>query len=143
MSSVASIEINKVSKTFPGKSGQGGWKALDGATFTVKPGEFVCILGPSGCGKSTLLNILGGLDDQYEGVASILGRPVDEQIANGVRVAYVFQEPRLMPWRTVRSNIEFALHAPGFAPADCPEPIYPPLPLFHPSAFSDFYPLHP
>ncbi|HEX9465403.1 MAG TPA: ABC transporter ATP-binding protein [Alphaproteobacteria bacterium] len=141
MSSVASIEINKVSKTFPGKSGQGGWKALDGATFTVKPGEFVCILGPSGCGKSTLLNILGGLDDQYEGVASILGRPVDEQIANGVRVAYVFQEPRLMPWRTVRSNIEFALQAAGFAAAEWPERIDRCLALVELSAFGDFYPL--
>ena len=109
MTSAASIDVKQVSKSFAGKGKAGGWKALDGATFSVSPGEFVCILGPSGCGKSTLLNILSGLDDQYDGDASILGRPVDEQIANGVRIAYVFQEPRLMPWRTVRANIEFAL----------------------------------
>lgn len=138
---VASIEISKISKTFPGKGSQAGWKALDGASFSVRPGEFVCILGPSGCGKSTLLNILGGLDDQYEGAASILGRPVDEQIANGVRVAYVFQEPRLMPWRTVRSNIEFALQAAGFAASEWPERIERCLTLVELSAFGDFYPL--
>jgi NitT/TauT family transport system ATP-binding protein len=141
MTSVASIEINQVSKSFPGKGGKARFKALDGATFTVKPGEFVCILGPSGCGKSTLLNILSGLDDHYEGAASILGRPVDEQIANGVRIAYVFQEPRLMPWRTVRSNIEFALQVAGFPEAEWKERIDRCLALVELAEFGEFYPL--
>src|ERR1700678_359375 len=104
MTSAASIEVTQISKSFAGKGNAGGWKALDRATFSARPGEFVCILGPSGCGKSTLLNILSGLDDQYEGKASILGRPVAEQVSGGARTAYVFQEPRLMPWRTVRAN---------------------------------------
>src|SRR5271154_771893 len=141
MGSVASIEVSQVTKTFPAKGRQAGWKALDGATFTVYPGEFVCILGPSGCGKSTLLNILSGLDDQYEGLASILGRPVDEQIANGVRIAYVFQEPRLMPWRTVRSNIEVALSTSGFAASEWKERIDRCLALVELSEFGEFYPL--
>ena len=141
MTSAASIEVNQVSKSFAGKGKAGGWKALDGATFSVSPGEFVCILGPSGCGKSTLLNILSGLDDQYDGDASILGRPVDEQIANGVRIAYVFQEPRLMPWRTVRANIEFSLRAAGFAASEWKDRIDRCLTLVELSDFGDFYPL--
>ena len=71
MNGAASIEINQVSKTFPGHRGAAGLKALDNASFSIAPGEFVCILGPSGCGKSTLLNILSGLDENYEGSAAI------------------------------------------------------------------------
>jgi NitT/TauT family transport system ATP-binding protein len=141
MTSAASIEVKQVSKRYPSKDKAGGWKALDRASFSVGAGEFVCILGPSGCGKSTLLNILGGLDDEYDGDASILGRPVDEQIANGVRIAYVFQEPRLMPWRTVRANIEFALQAAGFAAAEWKERIDRCLALVELTDFGDFYPL--
>jgi ABC-type nitrate/sulfonate/bicarbonate transport system ATPase subunit len=137
----ASIEITQVSKTFRREGSSADWKALDGVNFSVGTGEFVCILGPSGCGKSTLLNILSGLDDQYEGVASILGRPVGEQIAAGVRIAYVFQEPRLMPWRTVRANIEFALSAAGFRSQAWKERIDRCLALVELTDFAEFYPL--
>ncbi len=140
MTSAASIEISEVTKIFPLRGRRGGWKALDGATFTVDPGEFVCILGPSGCGKSTLLNILSGLDDQYEGLASIRGRPVGEK-KDRARVAYVFQEPRLMPWRTVRSNIEFVLSTSGFAASQWKERIDRCLTLVELSEFGEFYPL--
>ncbi len=141
MSSAASIEIDHVSKIFPGRGGAQDFKALDNATFTVDAGEFVCILGPSGCGKSTLLNILSGLDDQYEGVASIHGQPVGRHGVKGSRIAYIFQEPRLMPWRTVRSNIEFALLASGFAPSEWKERIDRCLALVELADFGDFYPL--
>ena len=141
MSEIASIEIAGVTKVFRVKGSGNGFKALDRASFSVRPGEFVCILGPSGCGKSTLLNILSGLDDQYEGLASILGRPVNEQIARGVRIAYVFQEPRLMPWRTVRSNIEFALGASDFPASQWKERIDRVLALVELTDFGEFYPL--
>ena len=59
-----------------------------------------CILGPSGCGKTTLLNILAGLNPSDSGVVS--GVNMD-------RISYVFQEPRLLPWKTARKNIEFTL----------------------------------
>jgi NitT/TauT family transport system ATP-binding protein len=139
MTEGVSIEVRKVSKSYAGKGNS--WKALDGASFSVRHGEFVCILGPSGCGKSTLLNILGGLDDQYDGDASILGHPVAEQIAHGMRIAYVFQEPRLMPWRTVRANIEFVLQAAGFAANEWKERIDRCLALVELADFGDFYPL--
>ncbi len=141
MANAASIEINQVSKVFPGKGQSAGWRALDDATFRVDPGEFVCILGPSGCGKSTLLNILSGLDDQFEGTASIHGRPVGKRNYDAARIAYVFQEPRLMPWRTVRANIEFALSAANVSSSQWKERIDRVLALVELSDFGDFYPL--
>jgi len=141
MSRAASIEISNVTKTYPPRGDSAGWKALDRATFSVSPGEFVCILGPSGCGKSTLLNILSGLDDQYEGLAAIHGRSVSQTDAKGSRIAYVFQEPRLMPWRTVRANIEFALAASKFPPSEWKERIDNCLALVELSQFAQFYPL--
>ncbi len=67
--------------------------------------EFVCLVGPSGCGKTTLLNILAGLDSKFSGHTSLS----DSQKAP--KVGYVFQNPRLLPWRTVQENIELASEA--------------------------------
>ena len=67
--------------------------------------EFVCLVGSSGCGKTTLLNCLAGLDTQYDG--DIL---VGQQHTHP-KIGYIFQNPRLLPWRTVRQNIELVLEA--------------------------------
>ncbi|AXE54753.1 ABC transporter ATP-binding protein [Aurantimicrobium sp. MWH-Uga1] len=74
--------------------------------ITVEPGELVAILGASGCGKSTLLRITAGLDTGYTGNVSIDGAPVE-----GIdpRCAFAFQEPRLLPWRTVAQNVALGL----------------------------------
>lgn len=69
--------------------------------FEIEPRSFVVITGPSGCGKSTLLNIIAGLDKDYSGKID-LGPGKD-------RLTYIFQSPRLLPWRTVYQNIELAL----------------------------------
>jgi NitT/TauT family transport system ATP-binding protein len=139
MSHAAGIEIKNLTKLFPSNGGGVPLKALDRATFSVKPGEFVCILGPSGCGKSTLLNILSGLDHQYEGTAVIRGSDSDGN-SGRPRVGYIFQESRLMPWRTVRGNIEFALAASGFDAAEWRDRIERCLALVELTQFGDFYP---
>ncbi len=72
--------------------------AISGLTFDVQEGEFVCVLGPSGCGKTTLLNLIAGLDEDYEGHIRMLGQSWED-------LAYVFQTPRLLPWRTVQENV--------------------------------------
>lgn len=72
----------------------------------VESGEIVAILGPSGCGKSTLLRIAGGLDRATEGGVSVDGTPVTSY---DPRSAVGFQEPRLLPWRTVAGNVALGL----------------------------------
>jgi sulfonate transport system ATP-binding protein len=76
--------------------------ALEGATFEVKRGEFVCVVGASGSGKSTLLNVLAGLDRPSAGRAHVHGR-----------VAMIFQEAALLPWLTASGNVELALELRG------------------------------
>lgn len=66
----------------------------------IAPNQFVCLVGPSGCGKTTLLQMIAGLDRDYTG--RIVGTP---NLAD-ITIGYVFQNPRLLPWRTVRQNIE-------------------------------------
>ncbi|ANJ29069.1 ABC transporter [Agromyces aureus] len=72
----------------------------------IAAGEIVAILGPSGCGKSTLLRIAGGLDRPTQGEALIGGEPVKPFDA---RSAVGFQEPRLLPWRTIANNVALGL----------------------------------
>lgn len=74
-------------------------RALGDVRFAIAPGEFVCLTGPSGCGKTTTLKLILGLEGGYDGV---IARP------DG-RVAAVFQEPRLLPWRSVEDNVRLAL----------------------------------
>ncbi len=82
--------------------------ALRDLRFSVKPGEFVCVLGPSGCGKTTLLNIIAGLDRDFSGRVNSGG----DSNQGGPIIGYVFQTPRLLPWRTVAENIQLVLR-PG------------------------------
>lgn len=83
-------------------------QALGELIFDVKAGEFVSILGPTGCGKSTLLRLIVGLDTDFEGQISIGGR-----LVKGVekQCGIAFQEPRLLPWLSVRENITFGLYS--------------------------------
>ena len=72
---------------------------LTGIRFELSPGEVGVFVGPSGCGKSTMLRILAGLDHDYQGRVS---RPAN------ARIGMVFQEPRLLPWRSVEDNVRLA-----------------------------------
>lgn len=87
----------------------GELKVLDGVSFKVRVGEFCCVLGPSGCGKTTLLKILAGLTSFDGGRVEVLGRDVKRDSSYSSTLALVFQEPRLLKWRTVRGNVELAL----------------------------------
>ena len=76
--------------------------AIKNMNFKVLEGQFCCLLGPSGCGKTTLLNILSGLDNNYEGNIEF----DDGSTLKNASVGYMFQEPRLLPWLTVKENVE-------------------------------------
>jgi ABC-type nitrate/sulfonate/bicarbonate transport system ATPase subunit len=88
-------------------------EVLKGIDLTIRDREFVCILGASGCGKSTLLNILAALDRDYSGEVAVGGEPPG---GKETRIGYLFQEDRLLPWRTAEQNIDFALRAAAAAP---------------------------
>lgn len=75
------------------------------------PREIVAIVGPSGCGKTTLLRVAGGLERDFDGT-------LDWRGSQRPRIGTVFQEPRLLPWRTVRENLSLAQETPDDALAD-------------------------
>ncbi|MFG2299138.1 ABC transporter ATP-binding protein [Streptomyces sp. NPDC048603] len=79
---------------------------LDTVDLRIAPGELLAVVGPSGCGKSTLLRTLAGLLPPLAGEVTQDGRPVTRP---GADRALVFQEDALLPWRTVRANIELPL----------------------------------
>ncbi len=84
--------------------------AVSGVDVDVSPGEILTVVGPSGCGKSTLLRTLAGLLPPLAGTAEQDGRPVD---GPGADRALVFQEDALLPWRTLRANVELPLAIQG------------------------------
>ena len=108
------VSIHGVGRTFPGRDGR--TPVLHGIDLHLRPGEFVAVLGASGCGKSTLLRLIAGLDTPTSGEITIGGRTVADC---DPRCAMVFQEPRLLPWRTVAQNV--ALGARGVPDAQRPE----------------------
>jgi NitT/TauT family transport system ATP-binding protein len=100
----AFLEVRSLARRFQARDG--AVTALDGVSFDVAPGEFVCLLGPSGCGKTSILNVLAGLERPSGGQALLDGRPI---AGPGPDRAVLFQEPALFPWLSVRGNIELAL----------------------------------
>jgi NitT/TauT family transport system ATP-binding protein len=85
-------------------------EAVRGVTLTVEPGDFLAIIGPSGCGKTTLLRLLGGLDRADGGSVGYRGADGAIALAEALaRRAVCFQEPRLLPWRSVLGNVELPL----------------------------------
>jgi NitT/TauT family transport system ATP-binding protein len=93
--------------------------ALDGIDIQIASGSFVAVLGPSGCGKSTLLRLISGLDAPTAGTISVFGRS-DGQLRPG-ELAFVFQDPHLLPWRTVLDNVGLPLELRGLEKAEARE----------------------
>ncbi|WP_434510672.1 ABC transporter ATP-binding protein [Desulfitobacterium sp. AusDCA] len=79
---------------------------LDNISFNVNEGEFLCIVGPTGCGKTTFLNLLTKLHPATKGSILINGEEADPKKHS---LAFVFQEPSSMPWRTVRDNVAYGM----------------------------------
>lgn len=101
------IQINNVTKVYNNKTG-GAIKALESASLNINRGEFVCLLGPSGCGKTTLLNMIAGFEKPTEGQILVNGEEVNEP---SIKRVTIFQNYGLLPWRTVRGNVELGLEA--------------------------------
>jgi NitT/TauT family transport system ATP-binding protein len=83
---------------------------LDNISFQVQEREFLCLVGPSGCGKTTLLKLIAGLEQPLAGQVHLAGEEVKRPSRD---VGFVFQEPTLMDWRTVESNVMLPLELNG------------------------------
>jgi NitT/TauT family transport system ATP-binding protein len=112
--------IDHVSKTFPGPKGP--VVALSPVSMKLDRGSFTAVVGPSGCGKSTLLRIIGGLEEPDDGAVLIRGKHPHHFRADG-ELGIAFQDPALLPWRTVRANVAFPLQILGRRLADYAERI--------------------
>ncbi|MDG4663769.1 ABC transporter ATP-binding protein [Mycobacterium sp. 236(2023)] len=99
---MARLVADHVSKAYEARaSDQNGVLAINDFTFEVSGHTFVCLVGPSGCGKSTFLNLVSGVEKPTAGVISVTGESAR------AKIGYVFQDPRLLPWRTVLDNMMY------------------------------------
>ncbi len=93
----------------------GGQQTLREIDFTLPAGQFTAIIGPSGCGKSTLLRMIAGLQSPSQGSLTVGGMAPELARRTATRVAFVFQDPTLLPWRTVEENIRLPLELQNVA----------------------------
>jgi len=100
--------------------------AIRDFTLELRPESMTVLMGPSGCGKTTLLRIIAHLDDRFIG---------EVEFPSDARIGFMFQEPRLLPWRTVKQNIELVA-APGFTDEDLDR-------LAHAVGIADMLPRYP
>ena len=99
----AKLRVEGATKVYESKTGP--VHALDDVSLEIAPGELVCILGPSGCGKTTLLWAMSGLHALTSGRILLGGTPIDGPRPQ--EIGLMFQEANLLPWRTIRGNVEF------------------------------------
>jgi NitT/TauT family transport system ATP-binding protein len=97
------IRIENVTKVF--RRGLTEITAVKDVNLTVNQNEFVAIIGPSGCGKTTLLRLIGDLTKPTSGKITIKGK-TPEQARRDTDFGFVFQDPTLLPWRTVARNVQ-------------------------------------
>ncbi len=106
------VQADRLDVTF-----RGPVQALAGVNLAVGRGQFVSIVGPSGCGKSTLLRLIAGLMTPTAGQLMVAGQPPRIARRASTRLSFVFQDPTLLPWRTVEQNVRLPLELEHSAPA--------------------------
>jgi sulfonate transport system ATP-binding protein len=106
------IQVSDFTKKF------GDLLVLDNINFEIADGEMVAIVGPTGCGKTTFLNCMSKLADTTDGNIYIDGEPADPRKHN---LAFVFQEPTALPWRTVSENVAYGMEVKDFSKKELSE----------------------
>ena len=108
---MAELIVQDIEKWFRREDGQ-PFKVIDRLSFRAHEGSVTVLIGPSGCGKSTLLNSIVGLERLDRGELKIVDK---DQTQERPLIGYVFQSPRLLPWKTIGDNIRLALKGAGVA----------------------------
>jgi NitT/TauT family transport system ATP-binding protein len=127
------VALRDVSKTF-----STGTLALSGLNIEVRDGEFLSLLGPSGCGKSTALRIIAGLSEPSQGVVDWY--PATDVAPGKSRIGFVFQDPTLMPWASVSSNVSLPLRLKSVDADEAADRVEAALERVGLEKFSDAYP---
>ncbi len=128
---MSAITLHEITKDFVLPNGD-RLRVLDRISFEIAQGTFHSILGPSGCGKSTILNLIAGLDTYTSGKVVVDGSP---------RIGFVFQQPRLLNWRTVRENVELPLESGAVKAAERRNIADKYIRLVGLAGYEDYYPL--
>lgn len=125
------IGVRQLSKHF------GDLVVLDGIDFDIYEGEFLCVVGPTGCGKTTFCNVVTKLLPATKGTIKMDGEAVDFKKHN---VAYIFQEPSCLPWRTVWDDVKLGLEIKGYPEDEIRSRVTKVLDMTGLTPFKDFFP---
>ena len=125
------VEVKNLTKYF------GDLHVLNDVSFNVRKGEFICIVGPTGCGKTTFLNLLTRIYMPSKGDLLIDGESADPKKHN---LAFVFQEPSSIPWKTVEENLRFGLELKKLPKKEIDERVENIIKLMGLQNFRDAYP---
>jgi NitT/TauT family transport system ATP-binding protein len=135
---MAYVHVERAVKTFLREDGR-EMLVLDGVSFDAREDGITCLVGPSGCGKSTLLNVISGLERLDRGQVELRN---STQQTRDPKLGYVFQDPRLLNWKTVEGNLIFALKGMGVPEAEWEERLRKYLELVGLLEFRKQYPLY-
>jgi NitT/TauT family transport system ATP-binding protein len=130
------LQIRGLRMSFP-SAGSERVIVLDGIDLSLTVGTFCCVVGPSGCGKSTMLRIVDGLISPDSGSVRVGGDPVT---GPSLERGFVFQQFNLLPWRTVRGNVEFGLENMGIGKREREERALRWIKIVDLEEFEDYYP---
>src|SRR5215471_3889171 len=130
------LEFRNVTRTFAATRRSPAVTAIEGVSLAVKDREVVSLIGPSGCVKSTLLNPTAGLDKPSAGEVLVDEAPVKGPNSH---VAFMLQKDLLLPWRTIRENVEFGLEIQKRPAAERRETALAALKACHLDGFADHY----
>ena len=131
------LEIRNLQVCYSLKRGPERLSAVRDVSFSAREGEIVAVVGPSGCGKTSILNVVAGLLPPESGEVLLNGKPVR---GPGKDRALVFQEPCLLPWRTVAGNVAYGLEIGGMGKRPAMEKARPYLELVGLGGFGDCFP---